>query len=240
MLLQARTIMTANVETVEPDASIGTVIQIMLSRRLSGLPVIAATGELMGIVTEGDLLRRVETGTDHVAGSKRLTFLDFLIGGDKGMVRYIHSHSRRVSDIMTEKVVTITEDTTLPEIVALMEKHKVRRLPVERAGRLVGIVSRADLVAVLGRRLAELEPTESVRDEDILDRIRMVLDASPWSVQSSVDAGVRDGVVTLEGVIHDERQRAAFRVAVETVPGVVSVIDHIVFVEPMTGSIYPV
>ncbi|MCB8879973.1 CBS domain-containing protein [Acidisoma cellulosilytica] len=237
-MLQARDIMTTPVETVGPDARIETVIGLMVAGRLSGVPVVTKTGEIMGIVTEGDLLRRVETGTDHGPGRKHMNFLEFLVGSGKEITQYIHSHSRRVSDLMTETVITVTEDTPVTEIVRLMEQHKVRRLPVEQAGRLIGIVSRSDLVVALGRKLAEIAPAAG-SDAEIEARIHGALEAAPWFAQSDVDVRVAGGIATLEGVIHDERLRTAIRVAVETVPGLVGLEDKIVFVEPMTGAVYP-
>jgi CBS domain-containing protein len=238
IMLQARDVMTTPVETVRPEAGIDIVIGIMVAGRLSGVPVVSAGGDLLGILTEGDLLRRVETGTDSDPAARRTNFLEFLLGGGHDITHYIRSHSRRVSDIMTATVVTVTENAPLSEIVGLMEKHRVRRLPVERDGRLVGIVSRSDLVAALGRKLAQVEP-EPGSDPEIETRILAVLEAAPWFAQSNVDVRVNAGVATVEGVIHDERLRTAIRVAVETVPGVTDVTDKVAYVEPMTGSIYP-
>ena len=237
-MLQARDIMTSPVETVGPEARIDAVIGLMVAGRLSGVPVVTTTGAIAGIVTEGDLLHRVETGTEQGASRKHMNFLELLMGGGEEITQYIRSHSRRVSDIMTEKVITVTGDTPLPEVIRLMEQHRIRRVPVEQGGRLIGIVSRSDLVAALGRRLAAIEPPGATSDAEIEARIHAALDAAAWFAQSNVDLRVDAGIATLEGVIHDERLRTAIRVAVETVPGVISVEDKVVFVEPMTGSIY--
>jgi CBS domain-containing protein len=241
-MLLAGDIMTRDVQTVAPDAQIDTAIDIMIKRRASGVPVVTDSGQIVGIVTEGDLLRRVETTTDLSHGRKPMKFLEFLLGSGKEITNYVRSHSRRVSDLMTENVVTVTEETPLAEVVRLMEKHRVRRLPVEHGGRLVGIIARSDLVAALGRRLAEVTPGLKASDPELEARICAALDSAGWfasAAKSSVDVRVADGIATMEGVIHDERLRTAIRVAVENVPGIARVKDHIVFVEPMTGSIYP-
>jgi len=241
-MLLARDIMTRDVRTVGPDATVSAVIQIMVACHASGVPVVTGSRQILGIITEGDLLRRVETATEHGAGHKPRYFLDLLLGGGREITDYIRSHSRRVSDLMTEVVVTVAEDAPLAEVVRLMEKHRVRRLPVERDGRLTGIVARSDLVAALGRRLADiLTPSpEPVPDPDLEARIMSALDAAGWfASNASVGVRVAAGVATLEGVIHDERLRTAIRVTVENVPGIAAVQDKIVYVEPMTGSIYP-
>lgn len=241
-MLLTRDIMTRDVRTVGPDATISAVIQIMVSCRASGVPVVTGSGQIVGILTEGDLLRRVETATDHAAGRKPRYFLDLLLGGGREITDYIRSHSRRVSDLMTETVVTVEEEAPLAEVVRLMEKYRIRRVPVERDGRLVGIVARSDLVAALGRRLADiLTPSpEPVPDPDLEARITSALEAAGWfASNASVGVRVEGGVAILEGVIHDERLRTAIRVTVENVAGIASVQDKIVYVEPLTGSIYP-
>jgi CBS domain-containing protein len=239
-MLLVRDVMTRDVATVGPDAKIDAVIHIMVSHHVSGIPVLTETGQIAGIVTEGDLLQRVETATDRGKHRKRLNFIEFLLGGGKEMTQYIRSHSRRVSDLMTENVVTIADDRPLAEVVRLMEENRVRRLPVLQEGRMVGIVSRADLVAALGRKLAETAPQEGLSDVEVEARIRAALESATWfGGGNSVDVRVEDGVATMDGVIYDERLRNAIRVAVETVPGVAEVKDHITFVEPMTGTLYP-
>ena len=233
--MKARDVMTTDIRTVGPDATIDAAIAIMTERRVSGVPVTDARGLLVGILTEGDLLRRVETGTgDHM----RPLFLDLLIGSGKEAMDYVRTHSRRVSDLMTSHVLTVTEDDPLREVVRLMERRHIRRVPVLRDGRLVGIVSRSDLVTALGRKLATI-PQGRPSDAEIEAQVRAELREARWCGSSSIGVRVDDGVATLEGVIHDERTRAAVRVAAENVPGVKTIRDRIVFVEPMTGAISP-
>ncbi|GAB0116151.1 CBS domain-containing protein [Acidisoma sp. 7E03] len=234
--MRVQDIMTRDVATVRPDATIEAVIAVMLARHASGVPVVAADGALAGIITEGDLLRRVETSTEEPA---RRSLFDLLFGSGRQALDYVRSHSRRVSDLMTERVVTITEEASLVEVVRLMESKHIRRVPVVQGDRLVGIVSRADLIRALGRRLAEIASGDPAASDDALaDAARRALERAGLFDNASVAVAVEDGMALLQGVIHDERLRPALRVAVETVPGIRAVQDEVVFVEPVTGSIY--
>ena len=232
--MKAGDIMTRRVLTIGSLASIDAAIDIMVVNRVSGIPVVASDGKLVGILTQGDLLRRVETGTSD----RHLSLLSLLIGPRDRAADYVRTHSRRVDDIMTAQVVTVTEETPLSEVVDLMEKHRIRRVPVVQGDRLMGVLSRADLVAALGRRLAEL-PLAGTSDEDIEARLAAQLHGIPGLEDSSVICQTRGGVVTLSGVIHDQRLRGAIRVAVENLAGVVAVDDHMVFVEPLMASFGP-
>jgi CBS domain-containing protein len=233
--MKVRDVMTTDIRAVSPDASIDEVIVIMTKRRVSGVPVVDEAGLLVGMLTEGDLLRRAETGTgDHL----RPLFIDLLIGSSREAADYIRTHSRRVGDLMTAHVLTVSENDELRDVVRLMERRRIRRVPVVRAGRLVGIVSRFDLIAALGRALAAL-PHQPATDAEVTAEVEHELRTGPWLARSSVGVRVENGVATLEGIIHDEPMRDAIRVAVQNVPGVIAVRDRIVFVEPLSGSIMP-
>jgi CBS domain-containing protein len=233
----ASDIMTRDVATVGLDASVEAAIALMVARGVSGVPVVSGQGQLAGIISEGDLLRRAETATVE---PRRRSFLELLIGPSREVTDYVRSHSRRVSDLMTEQVISVAEDTPLAEVVRLMETKRIRRVPVLRTGKLVGIISRADLVRALGRKLAELTaPVAAVSDDELEQRVKAALGRISLFDNSNIEVRVEDGAASVEGVIHDERLRPALRVAVETVPGIRIVVDKIVFVEPVTGSIYP-
>lgn len=233
--MQARDVMTTDIRTVGPDATIDAAIAIMAERRVTGVPVVGDDGRLVGILTEGDLLRRVETDTgDHM----RPLFLDLLIGTGREASDYVRTHSRRVSDLMSAHVLWVAEDDPLSDVVRLMERRHIRRVPVLRDGRLVGIVSRSDLIAALGRKLAAISGGPA-SDTEIAAKVKAELHDSRWLGSSSIGIRVDGGVATLEGIIYDERTRRAIRVAAENVPGVTAVHDKIVYVEPMTGAISP-
>jgi len=137
--------MTRHVVTIAPNASILEALRLMLEHKISGLPVVNGEGNLAGIVTEGDFLRRAETGTER----KRSRWFEFLVGPGALAADYVRSHARRVDEVMTTDIHTITEDAPLDDVVALMEKHRIKRLPVMRGGELVGILSRANLLHAL-------------------------------------------------------------------------------------------
>src|SRR5689334_1381951 len=152
--MRAHQIMTKPVFTVLPDATILEAANLMLRRHISGLPVVDADGKLVGIVSEGDFIRRSEIGTQR----RRNRFLRLILGPGQAATDFVHEHGCRISNIMTRETVTITEDTPLETIVTLMEKNKLKRLPVTRNGQVVGIVTRANLlqaVASLARHIPD-------------------------------------------------------------------------------------
>ena len=151
--MKVRDIMTSPVISVTPDSTVLEAVRIMLQRHISGLPVIEKSGELVGIVTEGDFLRRAETGTQR----RRPRWLEYLVGPGRLADEYTRSHGRKVYEIMTFGALTVTEDTPLDEVVRLMEKRRIKRLPVVRGTAVVGIVSRANLVHALAGLAREVK-----------------------------------------------------------------------------------
>ncbi len=230
--MQAQEIMTKDVATVRPETKLADAIGIMLDRHVSGLPVTDADGRLLGVLTEGDLLRRTETGTEPT----RPRWLDFLMGPGRLAADYVRTHSRQVGDLMTGDVVTVAPDASLAEVVGLMESRHIKRVPVVRDGLLLGLVSRADLLRVLGRVLAQVSQPKVMTDLEIRDAILAEFARQRWAPADSVQVHVDEGVVTLEGVIFDDRDRTAMLVVARNVPGVKSVQDEMTWVEPVTGS----
>jgi len=231
--MNAGDIMTPKVVSVGPDASILEAMQLMLANRISGLPVIAEGDKLVGIVTEGDFLRRAETGTQRA----RRRWLEFFMGPGKLADEYVQTHGRKVSQVMTPDPVTITEDTPLDVVVSLLEERRIKRLPVVRSGVVVGIVSRANLLHALAS-LARVQPIQARTDAAIREQIYAELDRQRWMPKDFINIVVREGEVELWGTILDERARQAVRVAAENVPGVKHVSDHLVWVEPMSGMTF--
>lgn len=228
--MRTRDIMTQGVMSIRPGNTIGEAILVMLEHHISGLPVIDDNGDLVGIVTEGDFMRRAELHT----GKKRSRLVTFLLGPNAAAEEYIHTNSRKVADVMTPVVAVVTEDTGLREVVRIMEKTRVKRLPVIRGREVVGIVSRANLL----HALAALQPTNpsdhSKTDAEIrtqiLDEVRENI---PGIGQYNVT--VKDGVVDLWGTIFSDSK--AIRIAAENVPGVKQVHDNLVWVEPYSGAV---
>jgi CBS domain-containing protein len=226
-------IMSREVVSIGPEASIREAIRLMLEHRISGVPVVDGAGKLRGILTEGDLLRRFETGTER----NRRPWLEFFLGPRRLAEDYVKTHGRRVEDIMTRGVVSIGPDTPVGEVVEMMESRRIKRLPVLDGDALVGIVSRADLMGAVARVLDRSEDLAS-SDDAIRERVLAELKkAAGWAPRSGVTVTVRDGVVELDGAIFEEKERTALRVVAENVPGVRAVEDRLVWVEPVTGTV---
>ena len=230
--MNASDVMTRTVLSVRPDATIAEAIRLMLDNRISGLPVIDEAGRLVGILTEGDLLRRSETGTER----HRPRWLEILMGPGRLAEEYVRTHARRIAEVMTREPVTVTPDTPLKEIVELMERHRIKRVPVLDGDEPVGILSRADLLRGLAGAL-EATPAAATSDEEIRERILAELAKAAWVPRDGISITVENGIVDLNGVILDEKEREAVRVAAENVPGVKAVEDHLVWVEPVSGTV---
>jgi CBS domain-containing protein len=230
--MKVRDVMTRNVISISAGESVLNAAQIMLQNKISGLPVIDSEGKLIGMVTEGDFLRRGELGTQR----RRPKWLEFLLGPGQLASEYVHTASSRVEDVMTEKPATVTEDDSLETVVELMERRHIKRLPVMRNGRMVGIISRANLLHGLAS-LSRVTQPEAGDDTAIRDAILAALGKQIWA--PSVNVVVKSGVAEIWGTITDERERQACVVAIENVPGVKEVHDHLVWVEPMSGMAFP-
>jgi CBS domain-containing protein len=227
--MKAKDIMTSPVVSIDPDMPVVEAARIMLRRHISGLPVIDNDGGLVGIVTEGDFLRRAETGTQR----RRSRWVEFLLGPGRLADEYIRANSRKVSDVMTKDPVTITGDTPLADIVQLMERRRVKRLPVVDGSHVIGLVSRANLMHALTSVSREIRPTAQ-SDDAIREQLMAELRKQPWVPLTFINVIVRDGVVGLWGALTDEKLRQALVVAAENVPGVKAVRDHLTLVDPDT------
>ncbi len=228
--MNAGEVMTPDVVSVPPDASVAAAAQLMLQKRISGVPVIDPHGHLVGIVSEGDFLRRAETGT----GRRRSRWIEFFMGPGRLADEYVRLSGRKVRDVMTHEVQTVPPEAPLEQVVRLMERHNIKRLPVVNNGKVVGIVTRANLLHAVAGFADEIAPLARA-DVAIRDRMLAALKDRPWAPVTAIDVTVRNGVVRLAGVITDERQRQALRVAAENIPGVKHVEDNIVWVEPVSG-----
>ena len=227
--MRAHQIMTRPVITVAPETPIVEAANIMLQRHISGLPVVNSTGHLVGIISEGDFIRRSEIGTQRQRGG----FLKFILGAGKEATDFVHEHGRKIAEIMTPEPLTINEDTDLEKIVELMEKNGVKRLPVMRGDQLVGIVSRSNLLQAVASLAREI-PDPTADDDHIRNRIIDTLEKNAWC-PFGLSVTVRDGIVHLSGVITEERSRQAAIVAAENVTGVKKVHDHLCWVDTMSG-----
>ena len=232
--MNAGDIMTQSTVTVDPDASIMHAIQLMLKRRISGLPVVDNTGALVGMLTEGDLLRRAELGTQK----RRPRWIEFLIGPGRLASEYVSACGRKVHEVMTTPVHTVSEDAPLSDVVKIMESRQVKRLPVIRDNQVVGIVSRVNLLRALASMARDTAPAD-LSDATIRKSLLAELAKQSWAPVALVDVIVRNGVVHLWGTLTDERQRHGIGVVAENTPGVKRVEDHLVWIEPMSGVVVP-
>ena len=219
----ARDIMTSDVCTFTPETAVVEAAEQLVRRRISGAPVIDGAGGVVGIVSEGDLIRRAELGTEREWSGWR----EFLTAKSTMAHEFIRSHGTRVGDIMTAPVWTVSEDTSLAEIAELFEKKNVRRVPVVREGKLIGIVSRADMVRALLQRWSAAHPEAGLDDETIRLAILDHARSERWSDTAMLNVEVRDGAVDLYGVADSEDVAKALQVLAESMPGVKSVHNHL-------------
>jgi CBS domain-containing protein len=225
--MRAVDVMTTDVITVDPDMTVQDFARLLAERGISGAPVVDASGRPVGIISEGDLLHRAEIGTARRHRVRRRSWwLDHFASE---LARdYIKSHGRTVKDIMTRDVVTVSEDTDLGEVAALLEAKRIKRVPVMRDGKIVGIISRANIVRAVGAtKGAPLREGEG-DDRTIRARLLAELGREEWAKFWPEDIIVRDGIVHL-WVSSDEpgEKRQALRVAAETTPGVRGVEEHV-------------
>jgi CBS domain-containing protein len=230
--MKAADVMSHQVVTVRNDTPLSDAVKLMLKFGVSGLPVVDVNGTPVGILTEGDLLRRAETGTER----KRSRWLEFLLGPGKMASDYVHTHGRKVQDVMTTSLISVTPGTPLAEIVGTMERRHIKRVPVVANSRIVGIVSRANLMQAL-LSVADAVPPAQHCDEEIRARLWAELEKSGWAPMGLINVFVRDGVVHLHGTITEGSERDALRVMAENIPGVREVHDHLAWCDYLTGTV---
>lgn len=226
--MKAHDIMTAQVVSVLPETPVRDVAALMIEKHISGMPVCNDKGTLVGIISEGDLLRRPELGTEK----HRARWLTFFTRADEQAREFTKSHALRAGDVMTKDVLWVGEDTPLDDVVGMMEKHNIKRVPVVSHGKLVGIVSRVDMIRALATLQSEMIPPPPETDAEIRATMNDLLKHEEWAQSAVINVIVSDGVVHLWGVIDSDEQRQALRVAAENIPGVKSVEEHLTFSLP--------
>jgi CBS-domain-containing membrane protein len=227
--MQAEAIMSKPVVGIDPSESIAEAAGLMLSQKVSGLPVIRNDGRLVGIVSEGDFLRRGELGTER----KRSRWLEFLVNPGRAADEYVRANGRRVGEVMSQDVVTASPAASLTEVVELMTRHQVKCIPVVDDGKVVGIVTRADLLRALLSVLSDRAVTVN-DDAQIRHNIVTELAKQKWAGNDLINVVVNKGVVILSGAIFDERERQAAIVAAENVAGVKAVTDDLFCADPLS------
>ena len=219
--MRARDIMTTDVVAVRPDTPVRDIATQLLERRISAVPVVDEDRRVIGIVSEGDLMRRQEAGTER----HRSWWLRLFGSSEEQAQEYVKSHGRKAAEIMTRHVVSVTEDAEVAHVADLLESRRIKRVPVVREDRLVGIVSRADLLrALIAAPAAASVPTD---DRRLYEAVLTRLHAEPWTEVMHLNMVVHDGEVQLWGIANSHEEREALRVLVENVPGVRAVRDGV-------------
>jgi CBS-domain-containing membrane protein len=219
--MKAVDVMVREVVTVTPDTEVAEAIRLLALHDLSALPVVGDGGAVVGVISEADLIRREEIGTEK----HRRWWLEAITPASTLAVEFAKSHGRRVSEIMSTNVIAASEDTPLEEIATLLERHRIKRLPILKDGRLVGVVSRSNLIQALasGYIGAAGESDRAIRSE-LLSRLA----EQPWTEFGSRNIIVTDGTVHLWGLVGSEDERKALTALAEDVPGVVRVSDEMI------------
>jgi CBS domain-containing protein len=222
--MNAADVMMSNVITVSADAGVRDVAKILVANRISAVPVVDNQGKLVGIISEGDLIRRPEIGSEK----PRSWWLDALSTNGALADEFVRSHSRKVSDVMTRDVVTAKPDESLSQIAALLEKNRIKRVPIVSEEKIVGIVSRANLVQALASLVEKRAERTAAGDAELRGKVFARLQQAPRTSRSLPNVFVHDGTVQLWGAVDTEAERKVVRVAAEATPGVRCVIDNLV------------
>jgi CBS domain-containing protein len=231
--MRAKDIMVTEVITVGPQASVRNVAKLLLGNRISAVPVIDEHGELIGIISEGDLARRAEVDTHP----HRSWWLEMFSRKSKEALakEYMKSRGSKVRDVMTKNVITAKPTTSLRDIAMLLEKHRIKRVPIVTNGRMIGIVSRANLIQALAS-LPEDDEQSTISDARVRKNIMKQFKSEKWTKGSLLNVTVHNGTVKMWGVVDSEAEKEAARVAAELVKGVRAIENNLVALPVVAGS----
>ena len=218
--MRAHEIMVREIVAVHPETQVSEIAELFVKHRISCVPVVTPDKRVLGLVTASDLIHRRETSTER----RRKWWLDLFADADARARDFIKEHGLKARDVMATRVVSVAEDAELATVAETLDKHNVRRVPVLRDGKLVGIVSRSDLVKALARA-SQRKPEGAVDNETLHQAIRRAIDANAWLTTTYMSFSVNDGMVELSGFVDSEAQQKAIRVLIEEVPGVRAVKD---------------
>ena len=227
--MQARDVMTEDVVSVNPETRIKDIAKLLLDRNISAAPVVDETDHVVGIVSEADLMRRLELGTEP----RHSRWLGFFVSSKEGAAEYAKTHGVKASQVMTRNPLTVTEETSLGDIAATLEKNHIKRVPVLRDGRLVGIVSRSNLLqGLVSKRDTIAADAPSPNDQTIHKSVLAAIKKEGWVTHGSPnvivsDGVVSDGVVDLSGFVDSAEEREAMIILVEGIDGVTEVVYHL-------------
>ena len=229
----AKDIMTVDPITVGPDATIEEIAQLMVGRRVSGIPVVD-NGKVVGIVSEGDLMRRPETDTEP----EHSWWLTIFGGHTDRSEEYLKTHGHKASQVMTSNVVTVTSETPASEIADILSHRHIKRVPVVDGGKLVGIVSRADIVRGLATHKVHIQTGATPSDTDLRETIIQAMLDAGMRGEESVNPIVSSGNVDLWGWVETEKEREATELLVRDIDGVKSVNNKLGLLDQMSRRVY--
>lgn len=232
--MQASDVMTMNVIAVQADTEVREIANLLLKHRISAVPVVDGDQHVIGLVSEGDLMRRVESDTDE----RHAWWLAELLSTRDKPADYIKSHGRRAADVMTRAVISVTDDAPLYEVAGLLERHHIKRVPVTREGRLVGIVSRANLLHGLATYGRDGKNGRATSDQELRDRVMKEISQAAGINTGLINATVNDGAVQLWGSVYEATKQKAAGIAAESVDGVKSVENNIGLIPPWVAAYY--
>lgn len=231
--MNASNIMVSDVITIKSSGSVKEAAELLLRNRISAMPVVDESGKLVGMISEGDLIRHNDAGTAH----ERPWWLHLLMGREGLAAEFVKENSRTVADVMTRKIVSAEPDTPVSDIATLLERHRIKRVPIVHNGKMVGIVSRANLIQALAAFRNNVAPPQRVDDAALREKIVERLGSEPWAKPSFVNVTVTDGTVDLWGIVESSAEKQALRVAVQVTPGVKGVNDNVI-VQPAASEAY--
>jgi len=223
--MRASDVMTSTVITVNPETPVEDVARLLVERQISGVPVVDAHNRVIGILTEGDLFRRHELGTER----RRGRWLEMFTSNVTLASEYVRSHGRTAEEVMVRDVIAVTPDTPLERIADIFETERVKRVPVIEDGRLLGIVSRGNLLQALGS-IGYWEPSTADDDRRIRDQVLAEFARLSWGLDSESNVVVASGIVHLWGLVGTRQEQAALRAAAEAIPGVKGTMDHTILI----------
>jgi CBS domain-containing protein len=220
--MMARDVMVSPVVTVKASASVKEVAKLLLERHISAVPVVDDQGKVIGIVSEGDLLHRAEAGTEQ----RRSWWLLGLTGEITLLEEYVKAHALKVVDVMTTKVISAAPETPLHQLAELLQANSIKRVPIEKNGQLLGIVSRANLVQVVAAD--RVSPDIPLSDANIREELLAHLRQQSWAHAWLLNVLVKDGIVDLSGTVRSDAESTAVRIAAENTPGVRAVNNNLI------------
>lgn len=221
--MKARDVMTPNVVSVPIDMAVPEIAKLMLERRISAVPVVDASEHVVGVISEGDLIRRPELDTDK----PRSRWLRFFMSDEDRARDFVKTHGLHARDVMSQPVVSVSPEASLTDVVNLMTARRIKRVMVLEHGKLAGVVTRSDLLRMLHAR--EAMPTDDMprNDASVRANILKTIDQQGWAASAIINVQVTDGTAYLWGVVDSDEQRKAILIAVEGVPGVRAIEDHL-------------